>query len=372
MGKVNMRVGPVLANRIHGCGILAAIIFTCFLSGCAHEARESVQPALPPGGILLKGAGATFPSPLYKHWFSAYESQHPKAVITYQTVGSGEGVRRFIGRNSKEEDNIDFGASDAAMSDEEMGQVHRGALLLPMTAGSVALAYNLPEVTGDLKLSRRAYTKIFLGEIKSWNHPLIAETNPSLKFSKLSIAIVVRGDRSGTTYAFTKHLDAISEQWRSQYGPASLVDWPCLVMRAKGNEGVAARIGQSVGSIGYVGYEFARSLGLRMAVIENKEGNFVEPTPASCAAALEAARLPDNLRLFVPDPSGPGAYPIVTLSWILLYKSYDAQKADIIRDLFSWCLLEGQEYSPQLNYLPLPRAMTQQALAVLAKISPPK
>ena len=142
-------------------------------------------------------------------------------------------------------------------------------------------------------------------------------------------------------------------------------------MRATGNEGVAARIKRSIGSIGYVSYEFARKLGLKLAVLENKEGKFVTPTEQSCTAALAAAEMPENLRIFVPDPSGSDSYPIVTFSWILLYKNYsDAEKAKSIRDLFQWCLLDGQKYAPQLGYVRLPANVTEKALAALNAVGP--
>ena len=160
-------------------------------------------------------------------------------MITYDSVGSGEGIRRFIGRDVKNEDQVDFGASDAAMQDNQIAQVPDGVVMLPVTAGGVVLAYNVPGVPQGLRLSRRAYAGIFLGEIKNWNDPLIAAANPGVKLPKLTIVTVVRQDASGTTFAFTKHLDAISEKWRSQYGPSTLVDWPGNAMRAKGNEGVA-------------------------------------------------------------------------------------------------------------------------------------
>src|SRR5208283_3066835 len=185
---------------------------------------------------------------------------NPNAYITYDVVGSGEGVRRFIGKNVKDEDKVDFGASDAAMTDAEIALVDQGVLMVPITAGGVVLAYNLPGFEGDLKLSRKAYTGIFLGEITNWKDKLIAESNPGVKLPDLTIATVVRQDGSGTTYAFTKHLDAINGTWRSRYGAATLVDWPGNAMRAKGNEGVAGLIQHSNGSIGYVSYEFARRL----------------------------------------------------------------------------------------------------------------
>jgi phosphate transport system substrate-binding protein len=356
---------------IRAVPLLAAVPLLWTLASCSGPDRGKPGVQAPAGGVLVKGAGATFPSLLYRRWFANYQDSHPKTVVTYDSVGSGEGIRRFIGKNVKEEDKVDFGASDAAMKDEEIAQVTQGVLLLPVTAGSVVLAYNLPEFEGDLKLSRKAYAGIFLGEVKNWNDPLIAETNPDAKLPKLTIAVVVRSDSSGTTYAFTKHLDAIDEKWRGQHGPATLVTWPGLVMRAPGNEGVAGRIQHSIGSVGYLGYEFARRLGLRMALLENKQGNFVKPTEQSCTAALAEAQLPENLRFFMPDPSGPDSYPIVTFSWILSYRSYgDAQKAKTIRDLFRWCLSDGQNDAPKLNYLPLPPNVTAKALSELSTITP--
>lgn len=339
------------------------------LSGCkaSGDAEAPAKPVVPPGGVLLRGAGATFPSVLYMRWFDAYQKQHPDAVITYQAVGSGEGVRRFVGSGVDSDDQIDFGASDAAMRDEDIARTPAGALLIPMTAGSVALAYDLPGFEGDLRLSRKAYAGIFLGQVKNWNDPLIQQTNPGVKLPNLTITTVVRADSSGTTFAFTKHLDAISGQWRSQFGPATVVNWPGNAMRAKGNEGVAARIKQSSGSIGYVGYEFARKAELKVALLENKEGKFVPPLAANSNAALATAELPENLRAYVPDPAGAESYPIVTLTWILLHQTYpDAAKTKALHDLFAWTLSDGsQKMALDLGYVPLPETVAHKALAAL-------
>jgi phosphate transport system substrate-binding protein len=299
--------------------------------------------------MLLQGAGATFPAVLYDDWFRRYQTAHPQSVITYDAVGSGEGIRRFIGRSAADDERVDFGASDAAMRDDEIAMVPNGALLLPLTAGSVALAYNLPDVPA-LRLSRQAYTAIFLGQIRNWNDPLIARANPGVKLPNLTIATVVRQDGSGTTFAFTKHLDAISDTWRSQYGAATLVDWPGTSMRASGNEGVASRIKQSVGSIGYVSYEFAIRAGLTTALLQNRAGNYVGPGTESSVA----------------DPERNNAYPIVTLTWILLYRHYDdARKTQVLSDLFRWCLTDGQQYAADLGYTPLPARIRQRSLAAL-------
>ncbi len=367
-----MRVDRMSHTAFRGARfLLAVVVLLAGINGCSSKDTKEEKPKAPPGGIILRGAGATFPAWLYERWFEVYQNDHPKTIISYDRVGSGEGIRRFIGKNVKEEDRVDFGASDAAMSDDDIDQVPDGVVLLPMTAGSVALAYSLPDLEGDLKLSRKAYAGIFLGEIKYWNDPAIAITNPGIRLPRISIMTVVRQDKSGTTYAFTKHLDAISEKWRAQHGPATLVSWPGNATRAKGNEGVAALIKRSVGSIGYVSYEFASRLGLKLAVLENKEGKFVKPTEQSCTAALATAEMPENLRIFVPDPSGPDSYPIVTFTWILLYKNYpDAEKAKSVRDLFQWCLLDGQKYAPKLGYIQLPVRITDKALAALNTVGP--
>lgn len=348
-----------------GIAVLVAV-----LSGCSRTESVDAATRVPQGGILLRGAGATFPSLLFRKWFAEYQAANPDVAITYDAAGSGEGVRRFIGKGVKEEEKVDFGASDAAMTDEQIGQVSKGALLIPATAGSVVLAYNLPMIQGELKLSREAYSGIFLGRIQSWSHPLIAASNPGVTLPKLTIVTVARQEASGTTFAFTKHLDAISPDWSSRYGAATLIDWPGNTMRAHGNENVAGLIQHSQGSIGYVGYEFANRLGLKMALLQNKAGNFVHPSDQTGTAALATAELPPNMRLFIPDPAGRDAYPIVTFSWILLYKNYDdSRKAKVVADLFRWCLNDGQRRASDLGYVPLSSNVRSKALAALGAVA---
>ncbi|MGA2731917.1 MAG: phosphate ABC transporter substrate-binding protein PstS [Syntrophobacteraceae bacterium] len=348
---------------------LAALIVA--LAGPSLSAQGQSTLKAPPGAILIKGAGATFPSLLYEQWFQKYHKLHPEVVVDYEPVGSGLGVERFIGVGLEEGKRVDFGASDAAMSDTEIAKVERGVRLIPMTAGGVVLAYNLPGLDGRLKLSRAAYTGIFLGRIKNWNDPVIRECNPGLHLPKLTIATAARSDGSGTTFAFTKHLDSVSPEWRNRYGAQTVVDWPGGPMRAKGNEGVATLIKHSEGSIGYVEFGFAQKLGLEAAALENKAGNYIVPTFDSAMAAMALAELPDNLRVFLPDPEGPESYPIVTLSWVLLYTNYaDSKKAEVLRELFRWCLYEGQRFSGDLGYIPLPPNIVAKAAAALATISP--
>jgi len=350
--------------------VTAAIVALIGLAACSSSPGTAPKVA-PPGAVLLKGAGATLPAPLYRKWFDAYQQANPKLVVDYDAVGSGEGIRRFTGLNVPDAERVDFGASDAAMTDDQISKVPQGAVLLPATATGVVLAYNLPSVTADLRLSRAAYTGIFLGEIKSWDDPRIAAANPGVKLPRLTIVTAVRQDASGTTFAMTNHLSAISPAWQSAYGAATLVNWPGASMRGKGNERVAALVQTSVGSVGYVGLEFARKLGLKTAILENKQGRFVQASDQSVSAALASAELPPNLRLFVPDPSGADSYPIVTFSWVLLYRNYnDPAKAQALREVFGWSLRNGQEYARKMGYVPLPDSVNAKALAALDSVGP--
>ncbi len=365
-----MRTKRVRLVAVSMLPALMAILLGSLLTGCSFSTRRSPETKAPVGAVALAGAGSTFDSILFKSWFTIFLHDNPNAYITYDVVGSGEGVRRFIGKNVKDEDKVDFGASDAAMTDAEIALVDQGVLMVPITAGGVVLAYTLPGFQGDLKLSRRAYAGIFLGEITNWKDKLIAESNPGVKLPDLTITTVVRQDGSGTTYAFTNHLAAISNKWSARYGAETLVDWPGMAMRAPGNEGVAGRIQQSEGSIGYIEYGFAQELNLKTAILQNKEGKFVRASGLSIIAGLAEAQLPDNLRAFVPDPSGPDSYPIVTYSWILLRKSNpNAAKAKLIHDLFSWCLQDGQRYAPIDGYVPLPATVVVKGLAALETVT---
>ena len=340
--------------------------------GCSRSSPPAVvdetkpKESIPANATHLKGAGASFPALLYRRWFSAYHGINQGTYVTYETVGSSEGVRRFIGKGISAEQSVDFAASDAAMSDAEIARADNNVLMIPATAGCVVLAYNLPGYTGELRLSRRTYTAIFEGDIKDWSDPQIARDNPGVKFPHLTITTVVRQEGSGTTFAFTRNLDTISDKWRSRYGPATLVDWPGNAMRATGNEGVAGLIEESYGSIGYVGYEFARRIGLNFASLENKDAKFVKPSEQSCAKALATAAVPENLRMFVPDPPGTDSYPLVTFSWILLHKSYrNASTGDEVRRLLQWSLQDGQRYASELGYVALPPEVAKKALAAL-------
>lgn len=317
----------------------------------------------PAEAVELRGAGATFPAPLYAAWIDAYREVAPDVAVTYDAVGSGEGIRRFL------EGELEFGASDAAMTDEQIAQARAGAQLVPATAGILVLAYNIPGVPSGLNLPRDVLADIFLGRIRNWSDPRIVEANPDLDLPNLTIAQVVRRDSSGTTFAMTNHLSAISEDWGKDYGAATLIDWPGISMSAYGNEGVAGRIALSWGSIGYVEQGFAERLGLPVATLENAAGNFVSPSAAAGQAALDAAvaDMPDNLRQFLPDPPGADAYPIVTYSWLLLHETYEsAEVAQALHEFVRWGLTDGQAMASDLGYIPLPESVAERGLQRVA------
>jgi phosphate transport system substrate-binding protein len=338
---------------------LAAMIAVC--STAISGSGGSPGKTLSPGTVQIHGAGATFPAPLYKKWLEEYQKRRPEVVLSYDAIGSGEGAKQFIAGA------IDFGASDAAMSDSQIAEVKRGVQLLPVVAGSIVLAYNLEGLSGDLKLTRDVYVDIFLGKITRWDDLRIKRINPGLKLPSSDIALAVRQDGSGTTFAFTNHLSAVSEEWRDRGpGVATLVDWPGNAMAARGNEGVAGRIKMSKGSIGYVEYGIARRGGLSMAWLENKAGQFIEPHGGSGLATLINTTLPENLRVFFPDPEGQDSYPIVTYSWLLLYKQYeDAQRLAALKQYVRWCLTAGQEYNESLGFVRLPPQVIARAMDAL-------
>ena len=307
----------------------------------------------------LSGAGASFPAPLYQRWAVEYNKLHPNVQVNYQSVGSGAGVKQFT------QGTVDFAASDAAMSDEEIEKVKQGVIMIPATAGSIVIAYNLPEVK-DLKLSRDAYVGIFLGKITKWNDPAIAKDNPDVKLPDLPINVAFRSDGSGTTFVFTKHLSAISPDFADEVGTDKSVTWPAGA-GGKGNEGVTALVKQTPGTIGYVEYGYAVNNGLSMASLQNKAGKFVKPTDESGAATLSHVEFPENLRIWPEDPAGDHDYPIATFTWLLLYKKYsDAAKLKALQEFITYGLTDGQKFSSELGYIPLPAAVVEKSKAALA------
>lgn len=330
------------------------------------ETTAALAPPLE-GDVALTGAGASFPAPLYQNWFVQLNRAVPQLKVNYQSVGSGAGVEQFTSGT------VDFGASDVAMTDEEIAAIEKGTILLPVTAGSIVVAYNLPGVEG-LKLSREAYVGMFNGTVTNWNDPLIADANPDLELPDQPITVVHRSDGSGTTGVFTKHLSSISPEWEASIGQGKSVEWPTdkgNFIGGKGNEGVTASIQQNEGSVGYIEYGYAKQNSIPVAELENSSGNFIAPTDESASATLDAVTLPENLRAFITDPEGDQSYPIVTYTWILAYETYDdPQKAIAVESMIQYTLTEGQEQSKELGYVPLPPSVREKVAAAADVISP--
>jgi phosphate transport system substrate-binding protein len=351
--------------RVRNRFLLTLLLISVSLLGLSviGQNRRS-NTAFAAGAITLQGTGATFPAPLYQKWFSEYNKLHPDVQINYQALGSGAGIKQF------QQGLVDFGASDAAMTDDEMKQVKNGGvILLPMTAGSVVLAYNLPGGPPELKLSRDAYVGMFLGKITNWNDPAIAKTNPGTTMPDTKITIVTRSDGSGTTFVFTSHLSAISDAWKSGPGAGKSVNFPVGVA-GKGNPGVTALIKQTPGAVGYVEYGYAKQIAMPMAQLENKSGKFVGVSLESEKAALASVELPADLRAWITDPSAPDAYPIVTYTWILAHQKYsDLKIAQTLKSVLDYGLTEGQAFSVDLGYIPLPAGVVTEVSKAVKTIS---
>jgi phosphate transport system substrate-binding protein len=315
--------------------------------------------------VEIHGAGSTFAAPLYEKWMATFEAAQPSISLRYDAVGSGEGVARF--RSGA----VDFGASDAPLSAADASTVDQGVVQVPSTAGMIVLAYNLPGMEGQLKLPQDVYVDIFLGKIRTWDDPRILEANTDLDLPATNIAVIGRQDASGTTYALTSHLEAVSASWREEGpGVGKLVQWPNMAMLARGNEGVASRIKISDGSIGYVEYGFAKRLGLSVAALENKDGQYVIPNDDSGKAALAASAGHglDGLSASMTNPPGPHTYPIVTYSWLLLHERYPAAQAHALTSFVSWALDDGQRYAADLGYLALPPAVADLGKDALSRV----
>jgi phosphate transport system substrate-binding protein len=318
--------------------ILAAAVVAC---GTASALAQDMR---------LIGSGASFPFPIYSAWFKDFSHKTNGVALDYQAKGSGAGIQDFINNT------VDFAASDAAMTDAEIAKVDKGVVLLPMTAGTIVLAYNLPGSPKGLKLPRDVYPEIFLGKIARWNDPKIVAANPDLQLPDLPITVVRRSDSSGTNFVFTKHLSAIDPAFKADVGFGTNVQWPSSdkIVAAPKNDGVTATIKQTPGAIGYIEYGYAKLTNADTALLQNKAGKYVEANADSGKAALAGAKFPQNLIVWVDDPEGENAYPIATFTWMLFYKNGDPKKAEYLRQMVEYSLVDGQKIADSMGYIPLP------------------
>ena len=335
---------------------LITVLFLAVLTGVGSAQQK------------LNGAGATFPYVIYSKWFDVY---HQKTGIefNYQSIGSGGGIKQVI------EGTVDFGASDAPMSETQMKQVKdkQGTEILhiPTVMGAVVVTYNLPGVKKGLKITPDVLAGIYLGTITKWNDSKITSDNKGIKLPNEAIFVTHRSDGSGTTNIFTGYLSKVSNSWQKKVGQGTAVNWP-VGLGGKGNEGVAGLVKQTEGSIGYVELAYAEKNALPYAALKNKAGNFVMPTfdAVSAAAAGFIKDMPEDLRVEITNADGKDSYPISGFTWLLVYQNMkDKSKAKAIVDFLKWAVTDGEKYAKDLYYAPLPKEVVKLDQKKISQIS---
>jgi len=305
--------------------------------------------------VQLTGAGATFPNIIYQDWMLAYNQSHADVKLNYQSIGSGGGIRQFS------DGTVDFGGTDAPMSDSAIAAIQGNVLHIPTVLGAIVITYNLPGVTQQLKFTPEAIAGIFLGTITKWNDTRLASINPGVSLPATDIVVVHRSDGSGTTFGFTDYLSKVSPDWAQKVGKGTSVNWP-VGLGGKGNEGVSATVGQTPGAVGYVELGYATANKMAFGQVRNSSGRFVAPTleavTAAAAGALAKMGPTTDFRVSLTNPEGGDAYPIATMTWLLLHKTYaDAAKGKALVQFIWWAETDGQAKAPGLGYAQLPRQL---------------
>jgi phosphate transport system substrate-binding protein len=377
-----MHIGSNLRRTAVGFAAFAIVAAACSSSpanspaGTVAAATSSAPAGSAAGAaptpasaqLTLNGAGATFPKPLYDVWFQTFTEKYTNVQFNYQAIGSGGGIKGIT------EQTVDFGASDAAMKDDELAKIPAGSKMLhiPTALGAVVVIYNLPGVT-DLNLDGETVGSIFAGKITKWNDPKIAALNSGATLPSQSILVVHRSDGSGTTNAFTAYLNAASADWKATgAGEGKEVKWP-VGQGAEKNDGVAAGVKNTPGAVGYVELQYAAQAKLTSAKLKNADGNFVAGSTAGVTAAANAAlsTFPADFRQ-KPIINGPGAdtYPIASYTYLLVYESQkDKDKGADIVAFLNWALTDGQALEEGLGFAPLPAGVQQKALAAVHTIT---
>jgi phosphate transport system substrate-binding protein len=311
--------------------------------------------------MMINGAGATFPYPIYSKWFDEYAKVDPSVRFNYQSIGSGGGQKQILAQT------VDFGASDGPMSDDNLSKAPGKILHIPTVAGAVVLTYNLAG-NSSLKLDGDTVAGIYLGQIKKWNDPKITTLNPGAKLPDQDIVVVHRSDGSGTTYIFTDYLSKVSGEWKQKAGNNTSVNWPAGI-GGKGNEGVSGQVKQTPGALGYVELIYALQNKMSYADVKNAAGQFIKPTIESVTAALATASIPDDFRFSMTNAPGNDAYPIVGATWLLVYQQQkDPAKGKKLVEFLKWALTKGEGMAKDLNYAPLPDAVQQRVLKRIDEI----
>jgi phosphate transport system substrate-binding protein len=328
------------------------ILATALLAGIS--ATASAQ-------LMINGAGATFPYPIYSKWFDEYTKVDPSVRFNYQSIGSGGGIKQILAQT------VDFGATDGPMSDENLSKAPGKILHIPTVAGAVVLTYNLPG-SPALKLDADTIAGIFLGQIKKWNDPKLAALNSGAKLPDQDIVVVHRSDGSGTTFIFTDYVSKVSGEWKQKVGNNTSVNWPTGI-GGKGNEGVSGQVKQTPGAIGYVELIYAIQNKMPYAEVKNSASQFVKPTAESVTAALAAANVPDDFRFSMTNAPGKDAYPIAGATWLLVYEQQkDATKGKKLVEFLKWAMKDGERMAKDLDYASLPESVQQRVLKRIDEI----
>jgi phosphate transport system substrate-binding protein len=320
--------------------------------GALLAARASAQET-----IRLNGAGATFPNPIYSKWVLEYHNAHPAIEINYQAIGSGGGIRQFTDHT------VDFGATDGPMSDAQIQAVNGNVYHLPTVLGAVVPTYNIPGVTAQLKFTGDLLAGIFLGQITKWNDSRIAALNPGVSLPDQDIVVAHRSDGSGTTYIWTDYLSKVSSDWSQRVGKGTAVNWP-VGLGGQGNPGVANIVKQTPGAIGYVELIYALQNQISYGLVRNAAGNFIQASLATTtnAAAEAVASLDANtdFRVSITNATGAQAYPIASFTWLLVPKDMsDTTKARALLEFVWWAVHDGERFTADLSYAPLPPRVVQ-------------
>lgn len=318
--------------------------------------------------VLLNGAGATFPYPMYSKWFDVYHQEHSAIQINYQSIGSGGGIRQVLAGT------VDFGASDGPMTDQQIAEFKKdrgmGILHFPTVLGADVPSYNIAGVGRELNFTQKAIADIYLGRITKWNDPEIVKANPGVKLPGEDIVVVHRSDGSGTTYIWTDFLSKISDEWKNKVGRNTSVNWP-LGLGGKGNEGVSGLVKQTPNSIGYIELIYALQNNIMFGKVQNTAGKFVKADLAgvTAAAAGAAKEMPDDFRVSITNAPGPTAYPVSSFTWLLVpEKIPDAAKRDAVKGFLRWMMTDGQKYTESLSYAPLPKAVVAKEMKAIAMV----
>jgi phosphate transport system substrate-binding protein len=341
--------------------LLAVLIIAVFAFACSGGSG----PGTGGGPITLQGAGATFPNPLYQKWLSEYGKLHANVRIDYQSIGSGGGIKQIQAQT------VDFGASDAPMSDVDLKAAPGELLHIPTVLGAVVVTYNVASITQPLNLSPEVLADIFLGKIKKWDDAHIKQDNPGVNLPAADITVVHRADGSGTSYVFTDYLSKVSAEWKEKVGADKSPKWP-VGQGGKGNEGVTGQIKQQPNTIGYVELAYAVQNNLPAALIKNAGGKFIAPSidAVTAAAASASAETPDDLRVSITNSNGADAYPISSYTYVLAYKDQkNAEKGKALVDFLWWGIHDGEQFAKDLQYAPLPAEIVKRAEAKISSMT---